>query len=117
MSLKKKCTISFLLCFVCYLLIPFLAVTFAGMAGMSICFILFFAADPLVCAIVGVITGTQVKRLWWLPVTAAAAMPLCFSLCVRGFVSELFIYSGFYVIIGLIAMGITCVITKRIGCK
>lgn len=111
--MKRKLFLAAALSLTAFLLIPFLAVTFAGMAGMSICFILFFAADPLICAGVGVIAGTEVKCLWWLPIVTAAAMPLCFSLCVWSFVPELFIYSGFYLIIGLIAMVITWFIRKQ----
>ena len=105
--MKKKLLLSASLCFVFYLLIPFLAVQFAGMNGMAVCLLLFFAADPLVCAVVGVLAGTALRRLWWLPLCAAAAMPLCFWLCVWELIPELLIYSGLYLLIGCVAMGVT----------
>lgn len=104
--MKKKVLIAVGLALLVFLLIPFLSVTFAGMAGMSICLLLFFSVDPLVCAVIGAMAGTDIKRLWWLPVAAAAAMPLCFSLCVQEFIPELFIYAALYLIIGLVCMGV-----------
>ena len=103
--MKKKLLTAAALAFSAFLLIPYLSVTFAGSAGMAICFLLFFAADPLVCAIIGAMAGTQPRQLWWMPIAAAAAMPLCFCLCVQEFVPELFIYAGFYLMIGLACMG------------
>ena len=110
--MKKKLLLSASLCFVFYLLIPFLAVQFAGMNGMAVCLLLFFAVDPLVCAIVGVLAGTALRRLWWLPLCAAAAMPFCFFVCVQEFVPELFLYSAGYLVIALLAMGITFLIER-----
>ncbi|MBP3634804.1 MAG: hypothetical protein J6J43_09565 [Oscillospiraceae bacterium] len=111
--MKRKLLLSAGLCLTAFLLIPFLSVTFAGMAGMSICFLLFFAADPLICAVVGVLAGTDLPRLWWMPVAAAAAMPLCFCVCVAEFVPELYIYAAGYLLIGLLAMVITRLLERR----
>jgi len=111
--MKKKLSLCAAASFVCYLLIPFLSVRFAGMAGMAICLILFFAADPLVCLLVGIMAGSDPRRLWWLPAAAAAVMPLCFWLCVWEFIPELYIYSGFYLLIGWAAMGISALTNRR----
>lgn len=111
--MKKKLLISAALAFSAFLLIPFLSVTFAGMAGMSICLLLFFAVDPLICAVVGILAGTDLPRLWWMPIAAAASMPLCFCACVAEFIPELYIYAAGYLLIGLIAMVITRLLERR----
>ena len=42
---------------------PWLAVTFAGSAGMAICFILFFAINPLYSAVCGAFSASKVPIL------------------------------------------------------
>jgi len=110
--MKKKLLVSAVLCAVCYLLIPFFAVTFATTSGMGISFLLFFAADPLICACIGVIAGTDPKHLWWLPIVAALLMPSCFWLCVSEIIPELFVYSIGYLLSGLFCMGVTAFVKK-----
>ena len=113
MKRSAKYILASCLCFVCYLLIPFLSARFAGMAGMGICLILFFAADPLICVVIGILAGTDLRHLWWMPLAAAAAMPLCFSLCMWEFIPELFIYAMFYLLFSAVSMMITWLICRK----
>ena len=46
---------------------PWLAVNFAGDAGMAVCFLLFFAANPLFSAVCGFAASGDIRRLWMLP--------------------------------------------------
>ncbi len=51
---------------------PWLAVTFVkGDAGMAVCFLLFFAVNPVYSAIIGTFAGKDIRRLWSLPVISA----------------------------------------------
>ena len=45
---------------------PWLAVTFVkGDAGMAVCFLLFFAVNPLYSVIIGAFAGKDVKRVFF----------------------------------------------------
>lgn len=55
------------------LVLPWLAVTFApGDAGMAICFLLFYAVDPVYAIAVGWSAGKALRRLWMVPIVTAA---------------------------------------------
>lgn len=52
--------------------LPWAAVTFApGDAGMAVCFLLFFAVDPIYAVIVGCLAGRDVRKLWFQPLLTA----------------------------------------------
>ena len=56
---------------------PWLAVTFVkGDAGMAVCFLLFFAVNPLYSVIIGVFAGKNIRHLWSFPVVSAALFPI-----------------------------------------
>lgn len=95
---------------------PFLAVTLAGWDAMGVCFILFFAANPLFCAVCGAFAGRDMKKLWSLPVVAAALFLAGVWLCFEMGELDFLWYSGIYLAIGLIFMLISALI-KRIGKK
>ena len=87
------------------LLLPILAVRFAPADfGMALCFILFFAVDPEFMIFTGVMAKSNIKKLWWLPILSALLSPLLFAVAVGEIVTDLFIYSAIYLLIGLISM-------------
>ena len=92
---------------------PWLAVTFAGSAGMAICFLLFFAINPLYAAVCGAFAGKNIKQLWELPIITAglflAGAWLFFEMGETAFL----LYCGCYLIIGIIAMLISAFVNKR----
>ena len=92
---------------------PWLAVEFAGSAGMAICFILFFAVNPLFSVVCGVFAGKSIKQLWALPIITAglflAGAWLYFEIGENAFL----VYCGCYLIIGIIAMMISAFVSKR----
>lgn len=76
------------------LVFPWLAVTFVkGDGGMAVCFILFFALNPIYAIFAGAQAGKDVKRFWALPMITAILFlagtwlhfdmgePAFFSLC------------------------------------
>ena len=91
---------------------PWLAVTFAGDAGMAICFILFFAINPVFSAVCGVFAGREVKQLWPLPIITAvlflAGAWIFFEMGEPAFL----IYCGGYLIIGGLATLISALINR-----
>ncbi len=94
--------------------LPFMAVLFAGDAGMMICVLLFYAWNPIYSVIIGSVAGKAVKELWPLPVIS----PVLFMIGVWIFftMSEVMfiIYALVYLALGMAAMFISNLINKRV---
>ncbi|MDO4677952.1 MAG: hypothetical protein Q4B00_04905 [Eubacteriales bacterium] len=93
---------------------PWLAVTFIkGDGGMAVCFILFFALNPIYVICAGVYAGKDKKRLWALPILTAlfflAGTWLFFDMGEKAFV----LYALVYLFLGVIAMLISMFIKKK----
>lgn len=92
---------------------PWLAVEFAGSAGMAVCFLLFFAINPMFSAVCGAFAGKNMKQLWALPLIVAGlylmGVWMFFEMGETAFV----LYCGCYLVIGAVAMGISYSVTKR----
>ena len=93
---------------------PWLAVTFAGDAGMAICFILFFGVNPLFSAVSGAAAGGDIKQLWSLPVITAGLFLLGTWIFFELGEPAFFLYSGVYLAIGFVAMLLSKFIRSRI---
>ena len=112
--MKRKLTKWLILSAVIMLLFPWLAVTFVkGDAGMGVCFILFFAVNPVYCAIAGVFAGRDLPRLWFSPIAAAALFIagtwLNFDMGEPAFI----LYGGFYLVLGFAAMFVSAQAKKK----
>lgn len=92
---------------------PWLAVRFAGDAGMAICFILFFAVDPLFSVFCGIFSGSQLRLYWSLPLLNAALFLLgswiFFDMGEPAFLQ----YAGCYLMIGTAAMLLTAFVKSK----
>ena len=92
---------------------PWLAVEFAGSAGMAVCIILFFAVNPLFSVVCGAFAGKNIRQLWALPIITAgsflAGVWLFFEMGEPAFL----LYGGCYLMIGMIAMLISAFMNKR----
>ncbi len=93
---------------------PWLAVTFVkGDAGMAVCFLLFFAVNPLYSVINGAFAGKDVKHLWSLPVISAVLFLIgtwiFFDMGEIAFI----LYAAVYLVIGIMAMLISMFIRKK----
>lgn len=115
-SIPKKIITSILALILIMLVVPALAMNLAtGDSAMGIAFILFFAVNPLLSIVIGVIAATEIRKLWWLPLLPAVTFPLFFSIVIREFVPDLYLYSVIYLPIGLLAMLITLVILRKVN--
>lgn len=83
---------------------PWLAMTFAGSASMAVCFILFFAVNPVFALLCGLAAGKVLKRLWFLPLVPAALFLLGAWTFFSPLDTAFFFYAVIYLCIGLIAM-------------
>ena len=94
--------------------LPWIAVTFVkGDSGMAVCFLLFFAINPVFSAIVGIFAGKNIKKAWFQPIITAA-MFLCGTWLLFDIKETAFLlYGAGYLIIGFAAMIITSIIIKQ----
>lgn len=105
MKLMTKIIIAISTLLITMLVTPLLIVNLAPAdMGMGLIFMLFFAIDPLAIIILSIIAGTDLRRLWWIPIVGALCLPLGYSVVIQEFVVELFAYSALYIGAGLIAM-------------
>ncbi len=96
------------------LALPWLAVTFVkGDAGMAVCFLLFFAVNPVYSVITGAFAGKDVKHLWSLPIVSAVMFLtgtwIFFDMGETAFI----LYAVVYLALGIAAMLSSMVIRKK----
>jgi len=94
-------------------LIPGLTVRFATTAGMAICFLLFFYVNPVFALAGGVFAGFAPKERWFVPLIAPALYLLGCGLFFTVNEPAFWLYSGIYLLIGIIAMLICAWIRGR----
>ncbi len=86
---------------------------YAGMDAMGVCFILFFAINPLFSVACGVVAGVNVKQLWPLPIITSglflAGVWLFFEMGEPAFL----IYCFGYLLIGVVAMLVSAFFHKK----
>lgn len=92
---------------------PWLAVTFAGTAGMAVCFLLFYAINPLFSIACGVFAGKNIKKLWMLPLFNAGAFLVGTWLFFEMGEPAFWLYCGVYLIIGICSMLVTAWLNKK----
>ena len=91
------------------LVFPWLAVTFVkGDGGMAVCFILFFALNP----IAGVQASRDVKRFWALPMITAVLFLACTWLHFDMGEPAFLLYALIYLLLGAAAMLLSAFIRK-----
>ena len=93
---------------------PWLAVTFVkGDAGMVVCFLLFFAVNPLYTVIIGAFAGKDVKHLRSLPVISAVLFLIGTWIFFDMGETAFILYAAVYLVIGIMAMLISMFIRKK----
>lgn len=113
--MKKRYFVSLAISVVIMLLLPCLAVTFVkGDGAMAVCFLLFFAINPLYSIVTGIFAGKQLKTLWGMPIILVilflAGTWIFFDMGEMAFLW----YAGIYLIIGMISMMLSAFIRKKI---
>ena len=97
------------------LVFPWLAVTFIkGDGGMAVCFILFFAVNPIYAICSGAYAGKDIKIFWPLPIITALFFLLgtwlFFSIGEKAFI----LYVFGYLLLGIVAELISMFVKKKI---
>lgn len=94
--------------------IPWLTVTWVrGDAGMAVCFLLFFAFDPIYAICAGAYAGGDIRRFWALPIVTAAFFLAGTWLLFDPGESAFLLYALGYLLLGMLAMLISHCIRKK----
>ncbi len=84
---------------------PWLAAAFVkGDAGMAVCFLLFFAVNPLYSVLIGAFVGKDIRRLWSLPVISSALFLIGTWIFFDMGESAFILYAAVYLVLGIAAM-------------
>ena len=95
---------------------PWLAVTFVkGDAGMAVCFLLFFAVNPLYSVIIGAFAGKDIRHLWSLPVISAVLFLIGTWIFFDMGETAFILYAAVYLVLGIAAMLISMLIRKMLN--
>lgn len=94
--------------------LPWSVVTFIKSdAGMAVCFILFFAVNPVFSVVLGILAGKDIKHLWSLPLISALLF-LAGTWTFFEFRETAFLlYAAIYLILGASAMLISVFVKKK----
>lgn len=85
--------------------LPLLAIKFAdGWAVTGLWMFAFFTVNPALVIGLSIMAGTELRRLWWIPVAISTLFPLLFGIAIGEFVLELYVYSAIYLPIGILDM-------------
>ena len=97
------------------LLLPVYVELFEGPAGKEAWyFTMFLTINPTVSALLGFVSGFELKKLWFIPFLSAFAFPIFFWLSTLCIDTDIFIYLIIYLPVGLSTMIITYYLRKLI---
>lgn len=113
--MKKNLLIWSAVSAVVMLLLPGLTVAVVKSdAAMAVCFLLFFAVDPIYSVVTGAVAGRNIKEMWALPIISSALFLIgtwiFFDMAESAFV----LYAGIYLVFGIAAMLISFAVTKKL---
>ena len=112
--MKKDFTLWVAVSTVVMLALPWLVVTFVkDDAGMAVCFLLFFAVNPLYSVIIGIFTGKNIQYLWSLPVVSAVLFLIGTWIFFDMGETAFILYTAVYLALGIVAMLISMFIRKK----
>jgi len=87
------------------MVLPRLAIEFGdGWAATGLWMFAFFTVNPALVIGLSIMAGTELRKLWWIPIAISALFPLLFGVAIGEFVWDLYVYSVIYLPIGLLAM-------------
>ena len=93
--------------------LPWLAVTFVkGDAGMAVCFMLFYAVNPIYSIVIGAFAGREIKHLFSLPLISSIMYLLGVWMFFDLGESAFIMYAVIYLILGILAMLVSMFIAR-----
>lgn len=111
----KKNIAAVILIAVVMILFPWLAATFASHdAGMAICFVLFFGVNSMESLFVGIYSGMEPKRRWFLPFANSAVFLLGVWTVFDWGNPDFYGFAVAYLAVALVAMLATIVVARNV---
>ena len=108
MKVGIKILIAFATTVLAMLLLPLVVIKcFPDWLGIGFLFVTFFTVNPIVITALSIMAGTDIRRLWWIPLAISALFPLLFGIAISYFVWDLYFYSAIYLPIGILGMLVT----------
>ena len=105
MTASKKAWISMITTIAVMLILPTLALRLnLDPCGMGLFIILFFIVNPLTVISLSIAAGTDLRRLWWIPLVASVAFAPLFWIAIWDVDFDLFVYSAIYLGVALPSM-------------
>ena len=80
---------------------------------MTVCFLLFFAVNPLYSALIGAFAGKDIRRLWSLPVISSALFLIGTWIFFDMGETAFILYAAVYLALGIAAMLISMLLRKK----
>ncbi len=90
--------------------LPLLAANFAGQSGMALCFILFYAVNPVLFVLQGISLGKTFKKSFFIPLVSSVIYLISMWLVFDMGETDFIIYSAVYFVVGTVVMAITGVV-------
>lgn len=102
----------------CMLILPLLVLhNVEGRDAMGYLILFFLALNPILAVALGVLAGTDLKALWWLPVGSALVFPPFSWLSLDGVIWELYIYAAIYLGLSAVSAVPTALIKYAVALK
>ncbi len=97
------------------LLLPVYVELFETPAGKEAWyFTMFLTINPIISALLGFLSGLDIKKLWFIPLLNAIAFPILFWISVLEADLDMFSYLVIYLPVGLCSMAITAFAKRMI---
>ena len=103
MKARTKILIALLLMAVVMVFLPWLAMQLPQI-GIDLMFACLFVLNSLLAIVLGLVAGTDLRKLWWIPFMAALLFPLLLGIVLGQIVVELYVYAATYLLVGVLAM-------------
>ena len=114
----KKVLVSSIVTFAVMFLLPFAVAKLSPEdAGMALCFILFYLVNPVLSIGVGVLSGFEIKKAWYMPIVVALTFLLSSWIIFDFGELDFVLYSIIYLILSAVSMLITFLIINLIKKK
>lgn len=117
--MKIKVIIAISIIIISMLVIPLCFFTYLGISNVNIglggMLSFFILLNPIIAFILGIIAGTDVKKLWWIPLFTAIIFPPLSWIIIKSVEFALYIYSAIYFAISMVTMLIILAIKSVIN--
>ena len=102
----------------CMLVLPLIILrSVEGWDEMGYLILFFLVLYPVLAVALGILWGTDIKGLWWLPASSAVVFPPFFWLGIAQVVWELYIYAAIYLGLSVVAAVPTALIRYAVRMK